>query len=292
VEVDFEQFDQLIDRINASTDKEEQLACALDATALYKGDFLSRLSSEVWVRPIATYYHDLYLKIALQALEGLREQQRYKEAAELGEHVLQIDPYNEELYQILMKNCIDLGDCDKAASLYDKLSKLYLADLGIMPAEETRRIYYDAIKVVNNTAIPYETLEEQLEAPLVGRGALVCDYNFFKYIYNSTARQLERNGVAAHLVMLTLTDKAGGELSTRSRDVAMDHLESVICSGLRRTDVVSRCSVSQFVLLLPMSNFENSGMVSNRLIKAFYRQYPHSPAKIEYTVHPLKTENG
>ena len=292
VEVDFEQFDQLLDRANTSTDREEQLACVLDALALYEGDFLSRMSSELWVRPIAVYYHDLYLKTAIRALEGLREQQRHQEAAELGERALLIDPYNEELYQILMKNCIDLGDCDQAVSLYDRLSKLYLADLGIMPTEETRQLYYDAIKVVNHTAIPFEVLQEQLDMPIAGKGAMVCDYDFFKYIYNSNARQLERNGVTAHIVMLTLTDKNGGELSVRSRDVAMEHLEQIICSGLRRTDVVSRCSASQFVVLLPMSNFESSGMVSRRLIKAFYRQYPHSPAQIEYTVHPLKTESA
>ena len=292
VEVDVEQFDRLLDRANTSTDREEQLACVLDALALYEGDFLSRMSSELWVRPITVYYHDLYLKTAIQALEGLREQQRCKEAAELGERVRLIDPYNEELYQILMKNCIDLGDCDEAASLYDKLSKLYQTDLGILPAEETRQLYYEAIKVVNNTAIPFETLQEQLDTPIAGRGAMVCDYDFFKYIYNSNARQLERNGVVAHIVLLTVTDKYGKELPARSRDLAMDHLENVICSGLRRTDVVSRCSVSQFVVLLPMANFENSGMVSCRLIKMFYRQYPHSPAQIEYTVHPLKTENA
>lgn len=288
VEVDVEQFDEYLRRAGAASDEEERFANALQAVVLYEDEFLTRMSSELWVRPIAVYYHDLYLKICVGVINDLRQRKRFKEAADLGRKALLIDSYNEGLYQILMKNYLEMGECDEVASLYDRLSKLYLSDLGVMPSEKTRQLYYDAIKSVNRTAISYEVLQDQLDAPIVGRGAMICDYDFFKNIYSATARQLERNGITVHIVLLTLTDKNGGELSVRSRDVAMEHLEAVICNSLRRTDVVSRCSVSQFVLLLPMSNFENSGMVSRRLIKMFFRQFPHSPARIEYSVHPVQ----
>ncbi len=294
VEVDIERFDEYIRCAVAASNEDERLTNALKAVLLYEDEFLARMSSELWVRPIAVYYHDLYIKICIDVIKGLRKRNRLKEAGDLGKKALRIDPYNEELYQLLMENCLEMREYDEVASLYDRLSKLYLSDLGIMPSEKTRQLYRDAIKSVNRTAISYEVLQEQLDAPLVGRGAMICDYDFFRYIYNANVRQLERNGVTAHIVLLTLTDKNGGELSARSRDVAMEHLETIICGGLRRTDVVSRCSISQFVLLLPMSNFENSGMVSRRLIKAFFRQYPHSPARIEYsvhTLHPLKAES-
>lgn len=295
VEVDVEQFDEYLRLADAALDEEERFDNALQAVSLYEDEFLGRMSSELWVRPIAVYYHDHYLKICVDVINGLHQRNRFQEAVNLGRKALLIDSYNEELYQNLMKNYLELGQCDEVASLYDHLSKLYLNDLGVMPSEKTRQLYYEAIKSVNRTAISYEELQEQLDAPIVGRGAMLCDYDFFKYIYSATARQLERNGTTVHIVLLTLTDKNGGELSPRSRDVAMDNMEAVICNNLRRTDVVSRCSVSQFVVLLPMSSFENSGMVSRRLIRAFFRQFSHSPARIEYSVHPgrpLKTENA
>lgn len=39
--------------------------------------------------------------------------------------------------------------------------------------------------------------------------------------------------------------------------------------------------------LLPQANFENSRKVMERIIKAFSRQYPHSPAVLHYSVQPL-----
>ena len=66
------------------------------------------------------------------------------------------------------------------------------------------------------------------------------------------------------------------------------NLEEQVRINLRRGDSAARCSGSQFILMLPQANYENSDMVSNRIIKSFIRQYPHSPATIQYTIHPLQ----
>ena len=52
--------------------------------------------------------------------------------------------------------------------------------------------------------------------------------------------------------------------------------------------VASRCGVAQFVLLLPQANYENSRMIADRITKAFARQYPHSPALLRASVHPMQ----
>ena len=67
----------------------------------------------------------------------------------------------------------------------------------------------------------------------------------------------------------------------------MEKLPPLLRGNLRRGDVISRCSVSQFVIMLPQANYENSRMVADRLVSAFYRRYPHSPARLRYTVQPL-----
>ena len=68
----------------------------------------------------------------------------------------------------------------------------------------------------------------------------------------------------------------------------MDNLKELIQKNLRRGDIAARCSVSQFILLLPQANYENSCMVCERIIKTFNRQYPHSPATLRSSVHPLE----
>ena len=40
--------------------------------------------------------------------------------------------------------------------------------------------------------------------------------------------------------------------------------------------------------MLPQSNYENSCMVCERVIRAFNRQYPHAPLHLRYSVQPLE----
>jgi len=85
-----------------------------------------------------------------------------------------------------------------------------------------------------------------------------------------------------------VTGEGGEELARRSLDRAMVNLRDQIQSNLRKGDIASRCSVSQYILMLPQANYENSCMVCERVIKAFSRQYPHSPARIDYSVQALE----
>ena len=68
----------------------------------------------------------------------------------------------------------------------------------------------------------------------------------------------------------------------------MPKIEEVIRCSLRRGDSAAKCSVSQYVIMLPTANYENSCAVCRRILKAFARQYPHSPAEIHYSVQPLE----
>ena len=47
-------------------------------------------------------------------------------------------------------------------------------------------------------------------------------------------------------------------------------------------------SNTQFIVLLPRANYENSCMVCARIIRAFFRKHPHSPADISYIVQALE----
>ena len=92
--------------------------------------------------------------------------------------------------------------------------------------------------------------------------------------------------------ILSVTDKEGDELARRSLDRAMENLQLQIQRGLRKSDIMSRCSSSQFVVLLLQANYENSQMVCDRIVRSFGRTYPHSPAKIHVAVMPVEPSKG
>jgi len=114
-----------------------------------------------------------------------------------------------------------------------------------------------------------------------------CDYDYFKVLCFAESRAMERSGNATHIALLSLSSGTGKPLTKRSMDRIMDQLGQQLRGNLRRGDTISRCSVSQYIIMLPKANYENSCMVCRRVTTAFYKAHPHVTAKINYMVQPL-----
>lgn len=287
-EVDITLFEELRRAAVEAPDDDTRLETYLDALSLYSGDFLNKLSSKAWVVPISAYYHNLYIQAVLDTLPLLESRNRNLDAADLCRVALQVSPYHETLYQHLMQNLLELDDQKGAVAAYEEMCEVLLTNLGVMPSEESRALYRDAVKTVNDRVIHPSTLREQLKEHSPASGALICDYDFFKLLYQAEARSVSRSGDAVHIGLLSMTGENNTELPRRSLSCAMENLQEQIRNNLRRGDSASRCSASQYILLLPHANYENSCMVCERIIRAFSRQYPHSPAELHYSVQPLE----
>ncbi|MGE4277460.1 MAG: BTAD domain-containing putative transcriptional regulator [Lawsonibacter sp.] len=287
ISFDLEEFDELC-HTGAAASEEERLERYLGAIELYRGDFLAKLSTEPWVVPIATYFHNLYTQAVQEALLLLEARGRREEAVRLCRKAVEVEPYNENLYRHLMRNLVEMKDQRNAIAVYEDMSELFFSNFGVMPAEDIRALYREAVRVVNDRAISPGVVQDQLREAETASGALLCDYDFFKVLYHAEARLVARRGDAIHIGLLSMQGKGGKELSKRSLNLAMENLQEQIRMSLRRGDVAAQCSVSQFILMLPQANYENSCMVCGRIIKAFCRQYPHSPAELNYSVQPLE----
>lgn len=287
VTVDVEEFEALCQSAAAQKNPQAQLKLSLDLLKMYRGDFLPKLSSEPWIVPQCTYFHNLYLRTLRSVLPLLREQQKQSDIVALCKRAILVEPYDEGLYQFLMRAQLDLGDQQSAIKTYETMSDLLYANFGIMPADESKAIYREAVRTVNERSMNLGLLREQLDEVSGSRGALLCDYDFFRIIYQAEARAVARSGDAVHIALLSATGNDSKPLSRRSLDCCMDNLQDVIVENLRKGDVVSRCSVSQYIVMLPQANYENSCMVCDRIMRAFARQFPHSPATLNCTVQPL-----
>ena len=288
LELDVEQFDKLCNQAVREQDVEAKLSLYLQALELYKGDFLPKLSVEAWVMPITAYYHQMFLDVVGDALELLEERTRWNEAEQLCTRALKIEPYSELLYQNLMRCRIASGDRAGARAAYEEMSELLFETFGVMPSDESRNLYREASREANDKSVHIGTVREQLRETGKSKGAVFCEYDFFRLLYQVQARAIIRTGEVVHIALLSVRGQNRKELSRRSLDCAVENLQTLVVGSLRQGDVVSRCSVSQLVIMLPQANYENSCAVCQRIIKAFYRQYPHSPADIHFSVQPLE----
>jgi len=285
LQVDSDRFEELVNRKDVSA--EERLSICLDALQLYQGDFLERQSSENWVIPVTTHFHNLFVMLTLEAASLLSAQQRHGDAAQLCRTAIEAEPYHEPLYQMLMQELSADGDPKGAAAVYETLRKRLFDDFGIRPSEQTRDVYRKAAHTPGDRALPIDEVLEHLQEPEVIPGAMQCDYDYFKVLCHAESRAMERSGNATHVALLSATGLSGEPLPKRSLERIMTQLGQQIRLNLRRGDTISRCSTTQYILMLPKANYEDSCMVCRRVINAYHKAFPHTAVRIRFMVQPL-----
>lgn len=289
VEADYDEYGRL-EKAIAQND-ENFLANSLALLDLYQGEFLSRLNSELWVIPISTYYHNSYMSHLVDVLPLLLEEKRYGEILKFCSVASSLDPFDENIHCYWMRAYIAMGEHKKAVDIYRKLSDRLLSELGVIPSQDTRAIYHDAIKSSNEFAISVEMLQDQLKESNALSGALICEYDFFRVLCHSMSRSVLRNGIAIHLALITMRGKKVSERDTKRWEKLQAGLQDVIRCSLRRGDSAARCSASQFVIMLPRANYENSCMVCERVLKAYYQKHSRLDAELRFDVFPIQVDD-
>lgn len=264
-----------------------RLEAAMDALAMYKGMFLDKFSTETWVIPFAAHYHNLYLSTAMSATTELMLQNRYEEAIRICRSVIALEPCHEPLHQLLIQSLSAVGRSHEAGTVFDALNSRLFHDFGITPSEETKAAYRAAVYTPSTKTVTMDMVLQQTREQDLSSGALYCDYDYFKMFCYAKCRGMERSGQATHLALLSITGETR-PLSDRVLKNAVVQLSQHIHDNLRRCDVYSQCSVSQFILMLPGANYENSCLVCRRIAAAFARSHPHTSARLQFQVHPLE----
>ena len=290
LDIDAERMERLCNE--AEADASSEIGLLRRAAALYAGDFLEKYSAEAWVKPISAYYYNLYLNSVIRLSELLPQESCAEEIEVLCRNALRVAPYQELLYQRLMRALMARGENEKAAEVYEEMRQRLFDDLGIQPGAESQAILRDIRSQVSVASMTVDSLRNQLNEKDPAPGALFCDYASFRLFYQAEARSASRRGDAVHVAMLSVIGRDGRELPARSLERTMEQLRTKILGGLRRGDVVSRCSASQFVVLLLQANYENSNRVCERLVRMYEQAYPRSAAQIRFTVLPLEPLPG
>ena len=283
--VDCEEFESLC-RQN-SADPELRLKNLTDAISLYRGDFLPRQNGEVWVVPMASYLHNLFISAAREAVELLVQRSRTQEAIAVCRRCIALEPYHEDFCRELMQLLASVGDRRGAAEVYDRLSKRLFDDFGISPSEETRTVYRAAAHSPGERVLSVDEVIGSLREANPPTGALQCDYDYFRILCYALSRTLERSGNTIHVALLNAVPTAERSMTRQAIDRAMGQLGQQIRLSLRRGDVFCQCSVSQYAVLLPKANFENAQIICDRILRSFRRAYPYVPLRITYQIRPL-----
>lgn len=226
--VDTDQFTSLCILGDEEEDVNRKIAYYLDALEYYKGDFLPKSSLEAWVVPINAYYHSEFLRVVQSCVELLKEQGRSYDVITVCQQAVAIDPYDESLH-------------------YEHVVDLFYSEFGINLSDELTDLYKEIIKESNGIEVDLSLIRDRLQEEDGRPGAFYCEYSLFKEIYHLETRSASRNGQSIYLCLMSVTDGNNGVLDNkRQQNAAMSQLHSAIQYSLRRGDVFTRYSVSQY----------------------------------------------
>jgi len=260
---DIEEFETLIKKAGVDgIRKEDKLELLLQASGLYKGDFLPNSTGDLWVIPLVRYYRTLYLGCVHDAVDLLDELGRSAIAGELCTRALCIDPFDEQLIEHHLKALIAQDKIDEALKFYKKMETMFYDVLGVNFSDNLRSLHS---KIQYQEAKSKMSLDDLLDEWLSDAdvpGAYYCDASMFKTLYQIEARSVPRSGRTAFIIRFDTKHEPKGKDGG-----IMKQLGLAIQGCLRMGDLFTRSSPSQYMILLYSLTQEDCQMLINRILR-------------------------
>lgn len=272
---------------------EERLELCLSALAMYRGDFLSKAAGERWVGKLIPCYRSMYTRLVQTTAGLLSAQERWEELIQVCGRAIQIDGYEESFYYYLIRGLIRTGQTRQAMERYKRMYSIFYTELGITPSSEMTELYREitqessrdtARETEDLAAVSSFLLREDRLA-----GAFFCELEVFTDIYNLESRSAARSGRTVYLAMISASMRDATVPPLRMLNNYMEKLADCIRDTLRRGDVVSQYSVTQYILLLPVPSAEKGQVALDRVISNFTEKYPRCPLLLHTSIREIDT---
>ncbi|MBE5934774.1 MAG: diguanylate cyclase [Lachnospiraceae bacterium] len=267
---------------------DERIVILEEAINMYYGDFLKRFANDLWVIPLITHYHSLYVDKIKILLGLLDDKQRYSDMQKHALNAIRIESYDEKIHSYVVKAFMKLDNNTAAIAHYNKASKILLANLGVQPSNELRSLYLEILNKQKSLETNLDKIIDDLKEAEYQKGAFICDYGIFKETYKIVTRQAARFHRTVSIVLITVCESNGELPALNILDKVMERLGNVIKHDLRRGDVVSKYSGAQFVIMLPDAQHKDAIMITNRIIKSYYHHNRKSLLQLKYNISEIK----
>ena len=286
-QLDIDRFEAICTQvINHIQDEDAALKLCLEGLAIYKGDFLPKSEYESWVIPISTYYHSLYQKLVYKTVDLLLKKENFSLITSICQTAVGIEPFDEEFHYYLVYSLYRDGHTSQAIEEYNHTMDLFYNEFSISPSDHFKDLYKTIRSKEQGINTNLDSIQETLREEASG-GAFYCEYPVFHDLFQLERRSIERTGDSIYLCLLTVSDLDGHVPKLAVLNKSMEHLNNAVRNSLRCSDVYTRYSISQYIILLPTVTAEKGEMVLKRIISNFHKQYNRKDLTIEYKLQPV-----
>lgn len=295
VTVDAEEFEKYCEEAQKVKNTEKAIACYEKAIALYQGDFLAKYASVNWIVPLTTYYHSLFLSIVKKVAKLYRETKQYEKMEKICAYALRYDNIDEKLHCYLIESFIYQNKLELAKDYYERAEKLLYNTLGVRESAKLREVHKGLMQMQKMTdAVEINEVNEDMaeEEP---EGAFICGYPIFREIYRLESRRIARLGISEYVLLITISMKKQAKSVDNEQynkyhiKKAMECLGNALKESLRIGDVAARYSNTQYIVLLPTLDYEDSIMIASRIENNLYQKVNNTKIKLKSDISEVTT---
>lgn len=288
--IDIEEFEKAC-KMASETEKEEvKLECLMEAIRLYKGEFLEKYCSEMWIVHNRSYYAAKFFRISREAVEILFRLNRFEEVISVSQKALLYVPYDEFFCGYFLKALIQTGQLDRARNEYEKISVMLYREVGEV-SESTIALYSEIIQKKNKTGTDLRSIQKNLQEGYT-EGALFCEYSFFKRLYQFKLRSVLRTGEMIQIVELSILNwEEKDVLDAKVEKSSMEALKYIISISLRQDDFFTKYGDSRYLIMLSGTTKKTAGVVMQRVIANYKKEFPKSSVILGYESQTVTVED-
>jgi len=251
------------------TDINQAIQKYSEALELYRGQYLAENPYSEWVYPIRIRYHRLYVNAVLNLMGLLKKEKRYSEIVQIYEKTSIYEPYEEGMHIFFLEALIELKQFKNALSHYNYITSRMYQEFSVEPTPALKNIYKRITADHNENRIAdLLFLGRNLSEDDKMEGALYCELDYFRAIFNFERRQSLRTECTKFLGLISVIVNKSN-LSKQDRERAVKNLEKLLFKCLRKGDVFCRWNPSQILLLLTNLSEANLDLIEKRIQNKF-----------------------
>ncbi len=136
----------------------------------------------------------------------------------------------------------------------------------------------------SGSLVDLKYLREVMSRADSGRGAYQLDIDSFHHVYNFIRRFVERSERDVQTILFTAVCSDNENADIEETETALELMERAIYTSLRRSDVSTRYSGKQIIVILMDADSENGTIVAERISDCFNKLYTGGKIRFEFGI--------
>ena len=275
---DFENYNNLA---RQEPDPERQFRYYYRMHRLYTGEFLSNHTSIEWVQYRITYYKNMYINCTMNMCEYLYTRRRYDELIALCDQSIIFYPDEDRFYRYKLLAYLGMNTIKTALEYYHTTLDFFSSKYGTDISGSLRDVHQEILLRMPSKELDINELETTLGKDDKSGQTFYCNFDIFKNIYHLHSRSSLRMPGRHYLMLLTLHSKKGKMPDAAKVKEVMETLYYMLSTHLRKNDVFTRTSLTQYSVLLCVTEKIGVDTVADRINEAFHEMNPNSELYLE-----------